>query len=93
MLDYPQYTRPADFEGLKVPEVLLSGHHENIRLWRMKESLRNTFLKRPDLLKNKKLSKEEEKFLNEIKTEEKIKSRSRYEKQNIFKFSSLSSVQ
>lgn len=73
LLDYPQYTRPADFEGLKVPEVLLSGHHENIRLWRMKESLRNTFLKRPDLIKNKKLSKEEEKFLNEIKTEEKNK--------------------
>ena len=51
LLEYPQYTRPADFEGLQVPEVLLSGHHAMIKRWRRKESLRRTFLRRPDLIK------------------------------------------
>lgn len=50
LLEYPQYTRPADFEGQKVPEVLLSGHHALIKRWRRKESLRRTFLRRPDLI-------------------------------------------
>lgn len=50
MLEYPQYTRPEIFEGEKVPEVLISGHHENINKWRKKEALRITKLKRPDLL-------------------------------------------
>lgn len=49
LLEYPQYTRPPVFEGIKVPEVLLSGHHRHIEDWRRKESLRRTFLKRPDL--------------------------------------------
>jgi tRNA (guanine37-N1)-methyltransferase len=51
LLEYPQYTRPADFEGRQVPEVLLSGHHAMIKRWRKKESLRRTFLRRPDLIK------------------------------------------
>lgn len=50
LLEYPQYTRPETFEGVKVPEILLSGHHENIKKWREEESLENTKLKRPDLL-------------------------------------------
>lgn len=52
LLEYPQYTRPEIFEGVKVPEVLLSGHHENIEKWRKEESIRITNLKRPDLNKN-----------------------------------------
>ena len=67
MLEYPQYTRPEIFLNKKVPEVLLSGHHENIRKWRRKESLKNTYKKRPELLKNIELSKEDIKILNEIK--------------------------
>ena len=51
MLEYPQYTRPEVFEGVRVPEVLLSGHHENIEKWRREEALRATNLKRPDLRK------------------------------------------
>ena len=50
LLEYPQYTKPAVFEGKAVPEVLLSGHHANIRRWRLKESLRKTKQRRPDLL-------------------------------------------
>lgn len=53
LLEYPQYTRPETFLDKKVPEVLLSGHHENIRKWREKQALKNTYQKRPDLLKNK----------------------------------------
>lgn len=51
LLEYPQYTRPEVFEGIKVPEVLLSGHHENIDKWRREQSLKITKIKRPDLLK------------------------------------------
>jgi len=50
LLEYPQYTRPLDFEGMVVPEILLSGHHAKIQKWRRKESLRRTFLRRPELL-------------------------------------------
>jgi tRNA (guanine37-N1)-methyltransferase len=50
LLEYPQYTRPPDFEGMQVPEVLLSGHHANIERWRRKESLKRTLLKRSDLV-------------------------------------------
>lgn len=53
LLDHPHYTRPASFRGLDVPDVLLSGHHENIRRFRLKESLRRTLLRRPDLLHQK----------------------------------------
>lgn len=59
LLEYPQYTRPEIFKGLKVPEVLLSGHHENIRRWRRKERLKRTLLRRPDLLENKPLTPED----------------------------------
>ena len=69
LLEYPHYTRPQNFEGMEVPEVLLSGHHENIRKWRKKESLRRTLLRRPDLLEHYVFSKEEEKMMAEIKAE------------------------
>jgi tRNA (guanine37-N1)-methyltransferase len=59
LLEYPQYTRPADFQGMKVPEVLLSGHHEAIRRWRREQSLRETFRRRPDLMALARLSDEE----------------------------------
>lgn len=66
LLDCPHYTRPAEFEGKKVPEVLLSGHHKNIEIWRKKESLKRTYLRRPDLFESKKLEKQEEKIFNEM---------------------------
>jgi tRNA (guanine37-N1)-methyltransferase len=69
LLEYPQYTRPAEFRGLKVPDVLLSGHHENIAKWRKKESLRRTWQRRPDLLRRIRLTPEEQRWLEEIKTE------------------------
>lgn len=53
LLEYPQYNRPEIFHGIKVPEVLLSGHHENIKKWREEQSLKNTLQKRPNLLKRK----------------------------------------
>lgn len=56
LLEYPQYTRPEVFLNKKVPEVLLSGHHENIRKWREEQSLKNTYQKRPDLLNKKKIN-------------------------------------
>lgn len=64
-LEYPQYTRPECFRGESVPEILLSGHHENIRKWRRKQSLLITKEKRPDLFINIKLSKEDKKILSE----------------------------
>lgn len=69
LLEYPHYTRPQNFEGMEVPEVLLSGHHENIRKWRKKQSLLRTLQRRPDLLKDYPLDKEEAKMLAEIKAE------------------------
>ncbi len=70
-LDFPQYTRPRDFRGMKVPEVLFSGDHERIASWRRKKALEKTWLRRPDLLEHRKLSPEEKKILEEIKTERK----------------------
>lgn len=67
LLEYPQYTRPYEYDGNTVPEVLLSGHHENIRQWRLYQSLLKTYRKRPDLLEGKTLSQEELKILQEIK--------------------------
>jgi tRNA (guanine37-N1)-methyltransferase len=67
VLEYPQYTRPENFMGMKVPEVLISGHHENIRKWRRYQSLKITYEKRPDLLKNIELSKEDINMLQRIK--------------------------
>lgn len=69
LLDHPHYTRPAEFDGLKVPEILLSGHHKKIELWRKKESLKRTYLRRPDLLEGREFTKEEKKLLKEIKEE------------------------
>ena len=70
LLEYPQYTRPVDYEGHTVPEVLLSGHHENIRKFRLKESLRLTLRVRPDLLENRNFTREEQKLLDEVLEEE-----------------------
>ena len=70
LLEYPQYTRPENFQGKKVPEVLTSGNHQKIAEWRHKEALRATYLHRPDLLENYILSEEEEKMMTEIKREE-----------------------
>ncbi len=70
LLEYPQYTRPENFQGMKVPAVLTSGNHQKIAQWRHKEALRATYLYRPDLLKNYTLSKEEEKMLAQIEQEE-----------------------
>lgn len=67
LLEYPQYTRPEIFLGKRVPEVLLSGHHENIKKWRKNQSIINTFLKRPDLLREIELSDKEQKMLSEYK--------------------------
>jgi tRNA (guanine37-N1)-methyltransferase len=69
LLEYPQFTRPAEVRGLAVPDVLLSGNHEAIRLWRRKESLRNTYRKRPDLLRDRALSEEDTRLLNEVVNE------------------------
>ena len=59
ILDYPEYTRPAEYQGLAVPEVLLSGHHGNVAAWRRLQALRRTFERRPEILKSAPLSKEE----------------------------------
>ena len=67
LLEYPQYTRPYEYEGSKVPDVLISGHHENIRKWRLKESLRKTMIKRPDLLEKRSFTEEELEILKELK--------------------------
>lgn len=70
LLEYPQYTRPYDFRGMTVPDVLMSGHHENIRLWRLEQSLRKTLERRPDLLEVYHFTEEEKELLNKIKKEE-----------------------
>ena len=72
LLEYPQYTRPADFRGLKVPDVLLSGHHANIAKWKHKEALRRTYQRRPDLLADYELTPADQKLLKEIQQEEQI---------------------
>ena len=71
ILEYPQYTRPEIFQDRKVPEILLSGHHENINKWRRYQALKNTYLKRPDLLENIELSEEDIKNLEKIKNDAK----------------------
>jgi len=69
LLEYPHYTRPADVRGMGVPEVLLSGHHEAIRLWRRKQALRSTYLRRPDLMRDRVLNSEDQRLLNELISE------------------------
>ena len=69
LLDYPQYTRPENYSGQVVPEVLLSGDHERIRRWRSKQALGRTWLRRPDLLEKLQLSGEQQQLLEEYKNE------------------------
>ena len=71
MLEHPQYTKPRVYNGMEVPEVLCNGNHKEIEKYKIKESLRRTYLRRPDLLEQHELTKEEEKLLEEIKEEEK----------------------
>ena len=66
LLEYPQYTRPEIFDGVKVPDVLLSGHHANISKWRRCEALKNTYYKRPELLEKVKLSDEDKKIIKNL---------------------------
>lgn len=67
ILEYPQYTRPRDFEGMEVPEILFSGHHANIEKWRREKALEKTFSVRPELLENCELSKADKEFLKKLK--------------------------
>jgi tRNA (guanine37-N1)-methyltransferase len=70
LLEYPQYTRPATFAGLDVPDVLVSGHHEQVRRWRAREALRRTLERRPDLLEDATLSAEQRQLLAELRRDE-----------------------
>jgi tRNA (guanine37-N1)-methyltransferase len=67
LLDAPHYTRPADFEGLQVPAVLLSGHHGEIRRWRKRESVARTLERRPDLLATAAMDDEEREILEQLR--------------------------
>ena len=67
LLEHPQYTRPVEFRGRKVPDVLLSGHHGNIDKWRREQSLKRTLERLPDLIETAILSKEDEKYLKKLK--------------------------
>jgi tRNA (guanine37-N1)-methyltransferase len=69
LLEYPQYTRPRDFEGMQVPQVLLEGHHEKIRVWRRKQALARTMARRPDLLANRDLDDSDKELLEQIRGE------------------------
>ena len=80
LLEYPQYTRPEEFEGQKVPEVLLSGHHQKIEKWRKEQAIKITLNKRPDLIKKYNFSEEEKKILEKIENEVPI---CRYRSKNI----------
>lgn len=73
LLEYPQYTRPEVYEGKKVPEVLLSGHHKNIETWRRQQSIKRTLERRPDLLADANLSKKEKQYLAELLAEQESK--------------------
>ena len=70
LLDYPHYTRPSEFAGQKVPDVLLSGHHEEVRRWRKMTALRRTLDRRPELLNTAALDDEERRMLDEIRKEQ-----------------------
>jgi tRNA (guanine37-N1)-methyltransferase len=69
ILDYPHYTRPLEWKGMRVPDVLVSGHHAEVRRWRRKEALRRTMEQRPDLLEKAGLDKEDSKLIQEIQEE------------------------
>ncbi len=68
LLEYPQYTRPETYKGLRVPEVLLSGHHANIEAWRREQSISRTYERRPDLLKDARLSEKEQRYLDRLRS-------------------------
>lgn len=68
LLEHPHYTRPAEFHGKKVPDVLLSGHHENVEKWRREQSLKRTLERRPDLLEQANLTKEDYKYLKTLRS-------------------------
>lgn len=70
LLEHPQYTRPREFRDMSVPEVLLSGHHDNIAKWQAKEAIRKTYLRRPDLLAKADLTEQEQIWLQEVVNEE-----------------------
>ena len=70
LLDYPHYTRPAEFRGLTVPEVLINGNHREIRRWRREQALKKTQRNRPDLLEGVELGKEDAKILLRIRADE-----------------------
>jgi tRNA (guanine37-N1)-methyltransferase len=70
LLEYPQFTRPPEFGGVAVPPILTGGHHEAVRKWRLKEALRRTLRRRPELLDGRPLTKEEGKLLGEVRDEE-----------------------
>ena len=70
LLDCPHYTRPEVYQGLPVPPVLLSGHHAEIRRWRLKQALGRTWLRRPELIERRQLSKEESVLLEEFRQEQ-----------------------
>jgi len=72
LLEFPQYTRPEDFRGMKVPEILLSGNHAKIAEWRRRESLKRTLERRPDLLETAELSETDLKVLEKLETESNI---------------------
>jgi tRNA (guanine37-N1)-methyltransferase len=67
LLDYPHYTRPAEFCGVRAPEVLMNGDHQQIRRWRREQQLRKTLANRPDLLERASLSEEDRRMLNSIR--------------------------
>lgn len=69
ILDYPHYTRPRDFRGMKVPQVLFSGDHKKIESWRRRKALEKTYIRRPDLLEKRELSSDEKKMLDQIQKE------------------------
>lgn len=69
LLEFPQYTRPSVFQGMEVPAILLTGHHENVDKWRRYQSLKATYMKRPELLEKIELSKQDLKYLEQIKVE------------------------
>lgn len=70
LLEHPQYTRPAEFKGMQVPEVLMNGNHKLIEEWQLKESLRRTYQRRPDMLEKLELTEQMKKMLQEIQREE-----------------------
>ncbi|GIO66795.1 tRNA (guanine-N(1)-)-methyltransferase [Paenibacillus cookii] len=69
LLEYPHYTRPAEFRGWKVPDILLSGHHANIELWRREQALKRTLERRPDLLDKVELTDQDRQFLKQLQNE------------------------